>query len=183
MSERSLFTKAGHFRRVLATNTTSNTAFAAKADLAAAPAVAEVDTAAGYITFDSGESDNYTPNTIQLVFFGAGNDNQTGKCRLHGLRPVRTATGLTNHTHTLLAEYTFTLSAAVGLSGGAVSASERYADTITRTLGIENVSDQIVSPTGDTPGHVLVDVKGCPVMLVELIRVDANSINALWAPV
>lgn len=84
MSERSLFTKSQPFRRVLAANTTSNTAFAAKADLAAAPTVADVDTAAGYLTFDSGESDNYTPNTIQLVFFGAGSNDTAGKCRVQG---------------------------------------------------------------------------------------------------
>lgn len=96
---------------------------------------------------------------------------------------MRTASGEVNWTHVLLAEYAFTLSAAVGRSGGAVSASERYADTITRTLGIENVAEQILSPANDTPGHVLVDVKGCPAVLVELIRVDATSVNALWAPV
>lgn len=183
MSERSLFTKAGPFRRVLATNTTASAAYAAKADLTTAPTVADVDTAAGYVTFDSGGADDFTPNTIQLVFFGAGGNNQTGKCRVHGVRPVRTAAGRVNFTHVLLAEYVFILSAAVGVSGGAVSASERYADTITRTIGIPDVADQILSPTGDTPGHVLVDMKGCPIALVELTVGDATSANALWAPV
>lgn len=179
----SLFTKASPFRRVLATNTTASAAYAAKADVTAAPAYAEVDSAGGYITFDSGEADDYSPNTIQLVFFGAGADNSTGKCRVHGVRPVLTAAGQTNYAHVLLAEFAFTLSAAVGVSGGAVSASERYADTITRTLGIENVADQIMSPTGDTPGHVLVDVKGFPMVLIELTVGTATSVNALWAGV
>jgi len=67
------------------------------------------------------------------------------------------------------------------VADGVVSATNYYADTITRTTGIENVSDQILSPTGDVAGHVVVDVKGFRYVLVEPIVGTAASVNVLAA--
>jgi len=67
------------------------------------------------------------------------------------------------------------------VADGVVSATNYYADTITRTTGIENVSDQILSPTGDVAGHVVVDVKGFRYVLIEPIVGTAASVNVLAA--
>jgi hypothetical protein len=42
-----------------------------------------------------------------------------------------------------------------------VLATERFADTVTATLGISNVSYQLFSPADQTPAHVLVSPDGC----------------------
>ena len=185
MPTTAMHTAATDFRRVLAANSTT-AAFSAPADATTAPVGAAVDSAAGYISLATGSLVDYTPNAVMLKFFGAGADNTTGRCRVWGVRAGRSAAGVLSYTHTLLAEYAFTLSAAVGVAGGVVTASERYADTITRTTGIENVSDKILSPTGDVAGHVVVDAKGHSLLLVDLVLgagSPATSVNALWAGV
>lgn len=177
MPSTALHTSATAFRKVLATNSTT-AAFVARPDVLTLPTVGLVDLRAS-------EFSDFTPNTVLLKFFGVGADNTTGSCRVYGLRPVRDAGSVvTSYTHVLLAQYAFTLSADVGVSGGVVTNSERYADTITRTTGIENVADQLLSPTGDVSGHVLLDCKGHSLLFVEPITGgSATSVNALIAGV
>lgn len=175
----SLYTSKSEFRKVLSANSTAN-AYAAKTDAAGSTAPAT----AGYIDLSAGQLPDYVPNTVLLKFFGAGADNTTGGARVYGVRPCRnSANAVVSFTHTLLAQYSFTLSADVGVADGLVSATERYADTITRTTGIENVSDQMLSPTGDVSGHVLVDAKGHALLFVDPIIGTATSVNALYAGV
>ncbi len=175
------------FRKALSANSTSTSFATTIADLSSAPASAASESAGGYIDLSSGRLKDFSPNTVLVKFFGVGSDNDTGACRIFGVRRMVSANGATESwTHTLLAEYAFTLSAAVGVAGGVVSASERYADTITRTTGIDNVSDQLLSPTGDEAGHVLVDCKGHSLLFFEPIRTGgspATSVNALFAGV
>lgn len=179
MPSTALHTSATDFRKVLATNSTT-AAFVARTDVLTLPTVGLVDLRAS-------EFSDFTPNTVLLKFFGVGADNTTGSCRVYGLRPVRDAGNVvTSYTHVLLAQYAFTLSADVGVSGGVVTNSERYADTIARssTTGIENVADQLLSPTGDVSGHVLLDCKGHSLLFVEPITGgSATSVNALFAGV
>ena len=165
----SLYTAAVPYRKVLSANSTAS-AYTARTDSVALP------TSAGYISITD------PCNNVLLKFFGAGADNSTGSCRVYGVKVIDGGT-TTSHTHVLLADYSFTLSAAVGVSSGVVSASERYADTITRTTGVENVSDQIVSPTGDVAGHVLLDCKGHVNLFIEPIVGTATSMNVLCAGV
>lgn len=188
MSAVTLYTDALALRRVLSANATGNS-FTARTDLltASLPTPLQADSGGGYIDLGTGRVAGYSPNTVLLKFFGVGSDNTTGNCRVYGVRAMRSATGtVVSYTHVLLAEYAFTLSADVGVASGLVANNERYADTITRTTGIENVADQIVSPGGDVSGHVLVDCKGHSILLVDL-RVGsaspATSVNALYAGV
>ncbi len=177
MPSTALHTSATDFRKVLATNSTT-AAFVPRTDVLTLPTV-------GLVDLRPSEFSDFTPNTVLLKFFGVGADNTTGSCRVYGLRPVRDAGNVvTSYTHVLLAQYAFTLSADVGVSGGVVTNSERYADTITRTTGIENVADQLLSPTGDVSGHVLLDCKGHSLLFVEPITGgSATSTNALYAGV
>lgn len=181
MNATALQTHPNAYRRVLATNSTAS-AYTAKADTTTVPAASNGESSAGYIDLRAGAAGNMAPNNVLLKFFGVGSDNNTGNCRVYGVKEIVSGT-TTSYTHVLLADYAFTLSAAVGVASGVVSASERYADTITRTTGVENVADQLVSPTGDVAGHVLVDCKGHTALLIELIVGTATSVNALYAGV
>lgn len=170
MSLTALYTKAEPYRRVLATNGTAS-AFAARTDSLTLP------TTAGYITVPP-------CNTMLLKPYGTDADNETGSVRVYGVKAIQ-GSGATSYTHVLLGEWAFTLSSTLtGVAGGVVVATEYYADTITRTVGIENVADQVLSPTGDEPAHILVDCKGHTNLFVELITGgSAASVNALYAGV
>lgn len=164
----SLYTPSKPFRRVLTTNGTAS-AFAAVADTLSVPS------GAGYVALPPG-------NAALVRFFGTDAADETGSCRIYGVKAIE-GSGATSYTHTLLGEYGFTLSTLTGVSGGVVTNSEFYADTITRVAGVENVSDQIVSPTSDEPAHLLLDRKGHDLLFFEPIVVTAASVNALIAGV
>lgn len=172
----SLFTPVNAYRRVLATNAAAS-AYTARSDTTTAPSSSLGESAGGYVLLPSAS------NTVVLKPYGAGSDDQTGSVRVYGVKAIEKAGSATSYTHVLLGDWSFTLSTAVGVSGGVVGASERYADTITRTTGVENVADQIVSPTGNVAGHIMVDCKGHSTLLVELIVGTATSVNALYAGV
>jgi hypothetical protein len=173
-------TEVQPFRRVYATNVTA-TGYTAKADLTALPTVGDVDTATGYLDLAIGRNPGTIPNAVKLKFYAVGSNNNTGNCRVYGLAPVWSATG-TSYTHVLLADYALTFSGALGVAGGVVLNTERYADTIARTIGIENVGDSFLSPEGDVAGHAVVDVKGFRWILVEPVTASsATSVNVLYA--
>ncbi len=166
------------FRRVYATNVTA-TAYVSKPDLITLPSVALVDST-GYLDLGIGRLSATTPDSIMLKFYGVGADNTTGNCRIYGLKEVCTASGVRSYTHVLLADYALTYSASTGVADGGVLNTERYADTITRTFGIENVADQLLSPANDVAGHDLLDVKGVEYIHIEPIRGTATSVNVLY---
>jgi hypothetical protein len=177
MSATALYTANTDFRKVLATNSTAS-AYAAKADVVTLPS------SAGYVDLSSGSPVDYVPNTVLFKFFGTDADNETGSVRVYGVRTCRNSSNeILSYTHVLLGEWAFILSALTGVAAGVVVASEFYADTITRTTGIENVADQILSPTSDEPAHLLMDTKGHSLLFVELIVGTSASVNALYAGV
>lgn len=164
------------FRKVRSTNSTAS-AFAAVADVIATPTAGS-----GYIDLKSGR--NAVPNTVLLKFYGTDADNETGSVRVYGVRQITDPdSAVQQWTPVLLFEGAFTLSALTGIATGPVLNTQFYADTITRTTGVENVADQIVSPTSDEPAHLLLDTKGHRWLYVELIVGTAASVNALWAGV
>lgn len=167
MSRTALYTPSNPYRRALATNSTAS-AYTARTDS---------------LTLPANTIDVTGSNTFLAKFIGVGSNNHTGSCRFYGVKAIVSSTGVTSYTHVLLAAYSFHLSDDVGVSGGVVTDSERYADTITRDVGVENVADQLVSPTGDVSGHVLVDCKGHTLILPEPIVNTATSVNVLIAGV
>ena len=90
-----------------------------------------------------------------------------------------------SYTHVLLGDYTFVQSDNLtGVADGVVTATEYYADTIAAVRDAANVSDMIISPTGDAPAHLCLDVKGFKYILVELICTGAQAatgVNVLVA--
>lgn len=171
MSVAALMTIPNQWRKVLLTNSTVS-AFVVPADVATEP------TGAGYI--DVTLNGQFSPNTVLLKFFGVGADDSTGSFRIYGVRKQYETSAW---DRTILFSGTFILSTAVGVTGGLVGASERYADTVARVLGIENVADQIMSPTGNIPGWAMIDLKGFSKIYFELIKGTATSTNALWTGV
>lgn len=81
----------------------------------------------------------------------------------------------------LLASFTCTLGSVTGLAGSAVAAANLYCDTIALGVGNANVSNEVVSPTGNVNAHCVVDVKGVQLVEVKFARnSSAASANALY---
>lgn len=113
------------------------------------------------------------PAWVKLVPFGAGSDNNTFTVRLIGWSLAAGTAGTDLWVPHVLFESACTLSTAVGVSGGLVTDSERFADTVaapTTNLGADDVDCHRYSPQNNTPGSALVDACGCT-----LFRVDAAT--------
>lgn len=183
------------FRRVLAVNATGSSASTLpKTDTVTAPTATTTflqdATATGWIDLAFNNKGQVVPDAIKVKCYGTGADNTTGEFRLFGISPVYTANSRDplSYTYTVLAHFSFTLSAAVGVAAGAVVAAERYADTYTRVLGNANISDQLISPAGsstaDYAGHVVVNTKGFRYLFFDLYvgaGSPATDVNALYS--
>jgi hypothetical protein len=187
MPDVSTFTRTAPFRRVWATNRTESS-LSTPADATALPTLqnsGRSDTTNGYLDLGADRVGGTTADYAKLMFYGAGAENETGQCRVYGLAPLTDSSGaVLSYTHVLLGDYSFILSTAVGVASGRVLNSERYADTITRTsatIGIEDVTDRIYSPTGNLKGFVLLDVSGYRYLFVEPVIGTADSVNVLIA--
>ena len=126
-----------------------------------------------------------SPTNVMILPFGVGSENHTFDLRVIGWRKV-TGSSLTSlWVPVVLGQFACTLCTAIGVADTPVSASNRFADTISRTLGIENVSDQIVSPAdeslADLIGHILLDAKGFSKIELNIDVGTATSGNALVA--
>lgn len=111
------------------------------------------------------------PADLLLVFFGEGADNTTFDVRVIGWSPVGSL-----WVPTLIAQMSCTLSAVVGVAGYDVTASERFADTISLGNGIAVVTN----PASDAmPATALVDVAGYRKAEVVFDMTGATNGNAL----
>jgi hypothetical protein len=116
----------------------------------------------------------FSPSKLRLWPFGTGSDNGTHTLQVVGWQCVGTL-----WFPSILYEATVTLSTFVGASGGTVTDSERFCDTIATTSnkGNANVDAVLLSPADNTPAHVVIDVKGS-----QFVEVRASSGgNALYA--
>jgi hypothetical protein len=115
------------------------------------------------------------PEWIQIIPFGDGADNATFDLRVIGWKP--TTLGL--WVPTILAQAACTLSAAVGENGYEVTASQRFADTITLTQVQANVDSKVSSPTGDLVASFQVQTRGATLIEVIFDTGTATGANAL----
>lgn len=116
------------------------------------------------------------PSNIFLIPYGVGNDDHTFDMRVIGWRKVATL-----WVPTVLTQVAVTLSTAVGVAGAAVTNSERFADTISITIGNSNVSVEVVSPANNTVAHMVVDVKGSQKVELTFDLGSGTNCNALWS--
>lgn len=130
------------------------------------------------------------PNGLMLVPYGAGSATNTFTLNAYGWRKTTGYTvGAQSQTLPLwvaylLASFTCTLSTVPGLGNTDVNASQLFAGTITLVTGNANVSNEILSPTGNVVAHIMLDAKGSNyVQLLYGTGGSATSCNCLWARV
>lgn len=124
-------------------------------------------TASGVIDLrNGGAAGSPVQNRARITPYGAGSDTNTFTMRVIGWSRVTFRAGdATTEPKYLwvprtLAEFTCTLSTPVGVAGGAAINTDRFCDTIVRTIGADT-SSEVISPANDTVAHVTVDLKGC----------------------
>jgi hypothetical protein len=70
------------------------------------------------------------------------------------------------------------------LAGTDVNASQLFAGTITMNIGNANVSNEVLSPTGNQIAHIMLDIKGSDyIQLLFSTNSSSTSNNALVAMV
>jgi hypothetical protein len=146
-----------------------------------------VGVASGDGVIPLGAGGSLAPNGLQIVPFGAGSSTNTFSMNVYGWREVRgpaVAVGTVNlYVAYVLATFTCTLCTVPGLANTPVNASQLFCGTIALVAGNANISNEVVSPTGNTVAHVIVDVKGSKWVEVRFgTGSSATSCNALYAP-
>jgi hypothetical protein len=83
----------------------------------------------------------------------------------------------------VLAELACTACAVTGVAGKLIVATERFCDTITLVTGNDDISIDIVSPTGDVIAHALADIKGFSKLEITFDSTAAGTtaMNCLYA--
>lgn len=169
MGARNLAVKDGaSYAKVRSTNAT-DTSFTAPAATTTRPASAGVVNLRRFGTI---------PEWLMVVPYGTGDADDVFDMWITGWRKISTL-----WVPTRLVKLTCTLGTAVGVSGAAITDSELFADTITASMGISNVSYQLFSPTDNTPAHALVAPNGCELLefTFDTTTGDPTGCNALVA--
>lgn len=120
-------------------------------------------------------------NSVLVVAFGAGSDDTTFSVRVIGWRLFGDDPQTQLWIPAVLAELACTLSSAVGVAGKVVVNTERFADTITLVTGNDDISIDIVSPTGNVVAHAAVDIKGFQKLEFTFDLTGATDANVLYS--
>jgi len=118
-----------------------------------------------------------------LVPYGTGDANDVFEMWVTGWRKITSTAGVVLWVPTRLVKLTCTLGTAVGVAGTEVVATELFADTITATMGISNVSYFLFSTTDNTPAHAIVELNGCDLVefTFDMTTNDPTGGNCLYA--
>lgn len=153
------------FKKVRGTNAT-DASFPSRLPQAARPSgignSAAQATASAVFDLTAGGIGSYIQNSVLVMPFGAGANNNTMSVRIYGWALATEGKVETDiYIPVLLTEIACTLSSTViGLAGRYVVATDLFADTLTVTYGNANVSVEAVSPANDLPAHFIADLKG-----------------------
>jgi hypothetical protein len=116
------------------------------------------------------------PDWVQVIPFGDGADNATFDCRVIGWK----VSDLGLWVPTILAQAACILSSTVGSNTFEVTASQRFADTITLTQVLASSADsKLSSPTGELVASFQVQTRGCVLIEVTFDLGTATGANAL----
>ena len=115
------------------------------------------------------------PQYIQVIPFGDGADDSTFDLRVIGWK----VSDLGLWVPTILAQAACTLSTAVGVNTYEVTASQRFADTISLTQVRADVDSKLSSPTGNLIASFQVETRGCAFIEVTFNLGTATGANAL----
>lgn len=171
------------FKKARLTNQTSN-GYVSKVPTATEP-TGDANTATGSAVIDLTRPEGgVVQNSILAVFYGVGSNDNTFSCRVIGWRKVGTDPNSLVWVPVVLVEYAVTLSSTpVGILSRDISSTEIFADTISLTTGNDDVSTDVVSPTGNVIAHAVFDAKGFTKLEFSFTTGgSATSCNALWAP-
>ncbi len=123
------------------------------------------------------------PSGIKIIPYGVGSAGLIFSLGVYGWSEVNSGLGNTLlWTPHLLAQFNCTLGAVPGIAGTDVNASQLFCNTIALAVGNGNVSNEIISPTGTSIAHCIVNSKGCRFLqLLFGTGGSATSANALVA--
>jgi hypothetical protein len=168
-------------RLAIATDVTNSSAFAALADTLTPPAATSVR---AVFTMRAG-------SILEVFPVGTGADNTQGRCRIvrHFASNIINAAGLKTgqqwHAQ-IMSVVEFTLSARVGVASGHITASHRYADTLTEVVdkGFPPAGVRLIQGSSDDdPASIIVDPLGADFISIEFTTsgtaTPATTMNAL----
>lgn len=101
-------------------------------------------------------------NSLKLIPIGAGSSTNTFTMKVYGW-DLTVPGGLSSGTWVphLLASFTCTLCTQTGVANTDVVATQLFCGTIALVAGNANVSNEVLSPTGNVIAHIILDAKGC----------------------
>jgi hypothetical protein len=162
-------TLCNELKKVFAANSTS------ASTTAPAPTLTE-PTGDGIIDASAlGGQQNGIVNQLFMIFYGIGSNNATMTIRITGWRKL----GSTWIPFPLLV-LTITLGTRAGITGGDVSASEVFADTIVAATAY-TAAYELLSQADNTIAGIKLDIFGCQKIQVQVDVNGSTSANALYA--
>lgn len=166
------------FTRLLATNdTTAGTSIADPADTLTDPTGTT-----GVINLLGNPAGPDVANGLELIPYGVGTATNTFLLSLYAIAKIAPASGVgPAWTYKLLCSFTCTLCTKAGIANSPVNASQLYCGTITLSVGNANVSNEIISPTGNNGASIRLDNVGAGLVKpVFAMNNSATSANALY---
>lgn len=156
------------------------------------PQYTDAGTAAGRALIQLGVGlGGYVPDCIELFPYSTGADNDTFSMQVVGYRRItpQLADERFQYLRFLIAKFNCTISASVGLAGGSVVATERFADTIAIVLEGTSTADvtrsgsfRLYSPANDSPAHVVLPTLGCDAIELEFDQtLNTPAMNCLYS--
>lgn len=180
--------RASTLRRALATSSTAG------AFTAYIPTITE-PSGAGVFPFDSALNPGcQTPDLLNVMFFGAGSDNTAFNARIIGWERLADSTVKTLWIPKILATFTCTRSAMVGVTGCHIVSTDRVVDTLVpATVGPQPNRDgtisaaaalfgtvQIYNPANDLAAWALVPLYACEKIQFDFALTAGTDMNALF---
>lgn len=111
---------------------------------------------------------------LQLIPYGVGSDTNTFSMRIWGWSQTNDATEI--WVPQLLIEVSCAIS--TGTDFANITAGNYCVDTITVVAG--DAAASIISPANDTPGSLLLHLRGCELFEFDFDMTGATSANCLW---
>jgi len=152
---------------------------------------ATTPTGDGVLSIGGGETGQggKVSNGLLIVPYGVGSATNTFSMKIYGWRSVRQRQGATTPiiplwVPYLLASFTCTLCTLAGVAGTPVDNTHLFCGTITLGVGNANISNEIISPTGNVMASIILDRKGSQLVEVRFgTGGSATSANCLYAEV
>lgn len=147
----------------------------------------------GVIDLTAAGSNLFAPQKMKLWFIGAGSANDTFSVRVIGWHSIVKAGVQKTWFPTPIGEFAVTLGTATGVAGGAVLATELWADTVTPVAAkvpdrdiaagtAVNSDYEFASPADNTIAHVRMPIRGFEKIEFEFDQtLNTPTMNVLYS--